>query len=229
MKDTPSSEQMRSAWLALTDSTSAAQDCPDPERIWEALRGGLTPEQVRDIVRHTASCPACAEAWRLAHDMGAMQARQTSTDSRQAQADPQRQAFFWRLRPLAMAAGLAGLLFLAGAAVLLWPKQPAQDPIFRTTGQDSIRALISEKKPLPRSDCRLKWTPGPDGSRYTVRVTTEDFVQVDFAEGLEQAEYRVPPGSLAGLEPGTRLMWQVQIFFAEGGQEFSKTFFLQID
>jgi hypothetical protein len=59
-------------------------------------------------------------------------------------------------------------------------------------------------------------------------VTTESFAQLDLAEGLTSPEYLVPASVLEPIPSGTRLMWQVQSFYTDGGQELSKTFYLTL-
>jgi len=228
MNDPRAPDPLRKAWQAATETVECGQACPDPDRIWEALQGGLSRREFEELVEHTIDCPACAEAWRLARDMGAMRAGQELAAVAPARTEQPPRWAFLRLRPLALAAGLAGLAVVAATTTWLWPDRPKQQVHYRDTEHEQIRALISEGQPLPRTACLLKWSPGPAGTRYSVRVSTEDFVQVSFVQGLDAAEYLVPAGDLKKVQPGTRLMWQVQAYPPEGGSELSETFFVTI-
>jgi len=233
VKQAPDSERLRQAWLAMTSAATGERGCPDPDRIWEALQGGLDPKEVMAIVQHTADCPVCAQAWRLAKDMGAMQAEAEPEPVRPAEvvrpSGWSRIFDLWRLRPLALAAGLAGLLVLGAGAVWLWPDRGRQGMQTRDLPGDAIRSLIPEEQALPKTACLLKWTPGPAGTRYTVRVSTEKFEQISLVEGLEAAEYLVPTAALEKLKPGARLLWQVQAFPPKGGRQISGTFFVTLE
>jgi hypothetical protein len=45
-------------------------DCPPAERIWSAVKLALPRAERLEILDHTAECPACAEAWRIAMTFG---------------------------------------------------------------------------------------------------------------------------------------------------------------
>ena len=237
MKD-PGEEKLQQAWRERAASERPGADCPDPEAIWEALRGGLDEREAGRIVRHTASCPACAEAWRLAREMGAMEARPAEEPAVvRVRFDRRDRSAPRLLMPLALAAGLALLLGI-GAAVLFMgqePDEPGAGPgestgvVMRTTGTESIQSKISEDVPLPKDAFRLAWSPGPEGTRYTVRITTTGLETVHLAEGLSSNEHTVPAEAIEGLAPGTRLLWQVQAFYPDGRRVTSPTFFVPIE
>ena len=63
-------ETFREAFRSLAETAQPTPTCPEPEKLWEAARGEAAPGDLRDVVDHTASCPACAEAWRLAVEIG---------------------------------------------------------------------------------------------------------------------------------------------------------------
>jgi hypothetical protein len=224
MKDTGEIDGLRQAWQERAGKDRAGDGCPGDEKIWEALRGELAQHEVDGIVRHTAGCPACAEAWRLAREMGAMDEREIVAEP----AEPARAAPWWRLRPVALAAGLVLLVGVGAAVVLSLPERGGEEVTYRDTGPDAIRALTPEDKPLPREAFRLAWSPGPEGARYSVRVTTVDLEQLDLAEGLREAAHTVPASALRDLAPGTRLLWQVEVFHPDGRRATSPTFFATI-
>jgi Tetratricopeptide repeat len=71
-------ERLRELWGSETRDAPLAADCSDPSRIWDALQGHATPEEVQALLDHSLSCPACAMAWRLARDISAEAAPSTS-------------------------------------------------------------------------------------------------------------------------------------------------------
>lgn len=68
---TPSGEddRLRDAFTSLGENARPTEQCPPAAPIWAALRGELDPVETREVGQHAISCPACAEAWRLAHDV----------------------------------------------------------------------------------------------------------------------------------------------------------------
>ena len=226
MKEAIAPKAIRQAWLAMTTSATPALGCPDPDQIWDALQGSLAQKEVMAIVQHSIDCPACAEAWRIAKDMGAMDARECLQQDQPAEIIRPASWTLWRLKPLALAAGLACLMVLGGTAAWLWPKRSQPEVEYRDVAQKQIQALTPEAQALPKSACLLKWTPGPVGTRYSVRVSTEQFEPISFVKGLEKAEYLVPADSLQDLQPGDSIIWQVQVFPPRGGKQISGTFFI---
>ena len=75
---------------------------------------------------------------------------------------------------------------------------------------------------------RLRWTPAPAGSRYDVRVTTEDLRVIATANDLVAAEFALEPGQLAGLVPGSRVLWQVDAVLPGGARVSSPTFVVTV-
>jgi hypothetical protein len=58
--------RLREALAAQDEGTG---DLIDPERIFDALYGDVTPEERKAVVEQLLTDPAAAEAWRLARDM----------------------------------------------------------------------------------------------------------------------------------------------------------------
>jgi len=205
--------RLRRAWAALAERALPSAACPEPETLWSAVRGELTPGEVYVLVGHTAGCPACAEAWRLARDLGP--------------AAPARADFAWPVRsPLgrgawgAVAAGVAALA-LAGAVFL---GRSPDVPQYRATQETAIRSLVPEERPLPRAAFVLRWTPGPATSRYTVHVATEALTPLARAGGLTAAEYAVSEEALRTVPAGARVLWRVETVLPDGSRAASPTF-----
>jgi hypothetical protein len=226
MNDAPELERLRKVWQQRTVEPDPTDQCPGSEKIWEALSGSLEESQLHAIVKHLSTCPHCAELWRLAHAMGAMPDEGAQVIRLGQRSSP-------RFRYLALA---AGVVILIGLGMTFWwwhldrTTGPARTaPAYRTDSAPAFKSLVPEDQPISRRSCRLSWTPGPQGTRYNVRVTTTDLIQIDLAEGLSYPEYWVPVGVLEELSPGTRLMWQVQAILPGGQRALSKTYFLTLE
>jgi hypothetical protein len=209
-------ERLRVALKALGEAAAPREDCPAPELLWDAMRAELPVERRQEVVDHVAGCLACAEAWRLAIEI--------DPDPRPVSAAPAPSwfaTFFeWRaLAPLAavLVVAVGGLLFLRGP-------DGTHDPGYRQPGSEAIRSLLPEDEPVSRADLRLRWSPGPEGTRYDVRVTTESLENIASARSLVEASFVVPESALESLPPGSRLLWQVQMRLPDGERRDSPTF-----
>jgi hypothetical protein len=183
-------------------------DCPPAEKIWAALRLELPVEERLRIIDHTIECPTCAEAWRLAIELDREIAARGTLSARAGAALSRRSTWAW--------AAAAVLVLTVGAAVVL--RQETRPPV-RDTQPDVITSLLGENASLPRENFVLRWSAGPSGARYDIVVTTTNLDVIADVRGLERPEYRVPAERLAGLAPGTRVLWRV----VAGGQDGSRT------
>ena len=211
----PSPDALRTAFASLAERAVARPDCPEPDRLWAAAAGELPPVEARPLVLHTADCAACAEAWRLAREHAA------SADGSRYEVRPRRWGGTW----LPLAAAVATVT----VAIALVPRSARDRPAYRDNGAASLRSLVSEDRPLPRSSFVLRWSPGPAGSRYDVRVATADLAILHRARGLESAEHRVPPSALAALPAGATVLWQVEAVSADGTRLTSRTFVARLE
>lgn len=210
--------RLRAAFQAPAGPAPAPETCPAPETIWAGVRGELQPQQMREVLDHTASCASCAEDWRLAAEI-------EREASRAATAAPGKviAGRFGQWRPLAAAAALAAGLLIAVGVYHAGDFGP-QEPTYRNVEQTEVRSLLPEGQALPRQGAVLRWTPVPGATSYDVQVSTEDLQAVATAQGQTATEYRIPESGLANLAPGTRLMWQVDAVFPDGTRRGSPTF-----
>ena len=189
--------------------------CPQPEKIWEAVRGELPTAQSRAVVEHMAACPSCAEDWRLAV---ALQKPATASNVISA---AERFSMGRRLRTWGLAA--AAVLALAVFGVQ-WAQQTRVEPTYRG-GEVTIQSLVEEGQSLPRQQFLLSWSaPETPGATYDVEVSTEDLRVVASGDDLREPQFLVPANALAGLPPGARLLWKVDAELPEGGHVTSTTF-----
>lgn len=220
----PELEPLRRVFTAFPDEAPAPESCPEPDRIWAAVHGELAADETHQLIDHTAACPACAEEWRLAREIG----RQTASAgvSQTAATGGRVLAMGHRFRRLA--APLAGL---AAAAVLLlvvgMPRDSPAPPNFRDGEMMEIRSLLPRDVVLARDSCVLRWSEIED-VLYNVLVSDADLVVVARAENLAQSRFQVPPQSLARLAAGAELYWQVEAVLPDGSSRSSRTFLSRI-
>lgn len=205
---------LRAAFQATGDRAPDPESCPRPETILRAVRGELPPAELRSVVDHTTVCAACAEDWRLAV------AYQRELDEAVPARAPAHGSVIWRRWAAAAAAGLA--LFAVGLGWSGW--FGTTDPAYRNGRRQAIRSLVPEGAALPREAFVLRWTAVPGAAAYEVEVTTEALAPIASAKRLPAPELQVPPTSLAGLPPGTRLYWQATALLADGSRLPSATF-----
>lgn len=208
---------LQRAWRELAERTPPGEDCPPPERIWDAARGALAPDTTRELVEHVATCPACAEAWRLARELGARVP--TEAPSR-----PAGRARRWAGGWIAAAATLAlamtfGWRYLDRGDVE-WP----EGDIVERGPPTQIEPRVPDGSALPRRNFLLAWEPGPEGATYKVLVTRSDLTVVDRASGLEEPRYRVPEQALTGVAANTELLWRVEMTLPSGRRVASPAF-----
>jgi hypothetical protein len=188
---------LASAFRSAAEDSRPREDCPAPELIWSAVHRELPAAERLAIVDHVADCPACAEAWRLAHEIAPLEAS-TAPSNRRAT---------WR-RSAGLQAAAAAVL-VAGLVAAILMLRPTTAPEVRDPGAAVLRSELGEGAALARDDFRLRWSGGPRGSRYDLTVTTRELDVVVDVRGLEHAEYRIDPARLASLPAGTRLLWRV--------------------
>lgn len=207
-------DRLRQAFRALAEDAEPRGDCPDADRLWAAVHGELAPAETRELIEHTAGCPVCAEAWRLAAAAGGERAV--------AEAPAEWRGGGWRRWAAAVAAVL--VVIVVGVELLDGPSAPVE----RQPAEEAIRSLVPEGVPQPRDDLRLRWE-GPAGASYRLTVSTEDLRVIAAAERLSASEYQVSEEALAGLPAGSRLLWRVEASLPEGGTRASPTYLIELE
>jgi hypothetical protein len=209
--------RLRRAFTGLAERPGAEVSDDLRERIWLAVSGELPPVERRDLVERLAWDPACAEAWRVAHEL--WRASQESIEPAVVPTRTTRWTSPW------LAAAAAVLIATVGVVSLL-DRSPIDE--YRTSPGYTVASLVPDEMPLPRDAFRLRWTPGPDGSRYQVRVTTEDLRVLATAADLTVAELVVEPAALASLPDGATVFWQVDVSSPDGERITSRTFVVRV-
>lgn len=213
----PPSDDLRAAFRDREPGAATRHGCPESDRIWVVLEGRAGGDERTRLIEHTGSCPACAEVWRLANRMGAMEER-----------DDQIAPAPWR-RWGTYVAIAATLILVSGLVLQFGLFRETSLPIYRAGEAGAIQSLVAEDAPQSRKALRLRWSSVGEGALYNLRVTTEAFEPVFTIEGLEETESLVPVESLGQVTPGTRLLWQVEAFPPDGSRVISDTFFVTIE
>ncbi len=210
-------KDVQASFLSPPPGVSSAGDCPAPEDILRATLGELTHADNESLADHAARCPVCSVAWCLARDY----VRESGLVD-QPRWKPSRR---WWLPAVAAAATLA-------LAVLLAPWQErtrAPAPGLRESGRIAIESLVPEAMPLAAERFTLRWSPGPEGTRYDIRVTDQRLEHLAGAVSLRRAEYTVPTTVLARLEPGSLVLWQVEAVLPDKRRVVSRTFATRLE
>lgn len=207
-------KSLQDAFASLADGHIAdandAREPVDPARIWAAAAGELSAEETAAIVDRMAVDPTLAEEWRLARELGA------APDAEVIQ--------FPRWRSVGIGLALAAALLLGVRAAL--PTDPiGPDPAEFRDGEDvTITSALEADDALPRDAFTLRWAGAPEGSRYSLRVSTADLTAVDSVRGLDAPTWTIPAEKLVGLADGDALLWQVAVQLPDGGAARSATF-----
>lgn len=209
--------KLRRAFASVPQAEPVPAACPPPEQIWGAVRGELPPGEIRQIVEHTATCASCAEDWRLAV---ALQRPESASIVVHA---TERFTARQRIRNWGLAAAAALAVAVVG---IQWQQQKLDDAAYRGEGL-AIESLVEEGSALPRNQFLLRWSaPETPGVTYDVEVSTEDLRLVASADDLREPQFLVPASALAGLPPGTRLLWKVEAELPQGAELPSEKTFI---
>jgi hypothetical protein len=216
-----SDERLAEAFRARGDTDDAEVPEDLRERIWLAVSGALPPEERRELVDRTITDPAAAEVWRVASEVW----RASQASAAGGAAEPPALATRWSPRWLAAA---AVLLLSATIGVVSVINRPPGDE-FRASPDIVVESLLPADAVLPRDRFTLRWTPGPDGSRYAVRVTTEDLRVLATGGDLTTPVFTVEPALLSSLPGAANVLWQVEMSLPTGERLTSPTFVTRVE
>jgi len=201
--------------VAPLEIVADGSECPSGEQLWGAATGASSRGSIADVLLHCGECGACAEGFRMAR---------IGVESPAEPAAPVVRSNRLRLAAAAVAAiGLTGLIGL-----LIPMESPAPPPVFRQQDPAEIRSTTGDL-PLPREACVLSWTPAPAGSRYDLRVTTDDLDSLHETWDLDESRAQVPPDALRPLPSGSRILWQVTTRLPDGRTVVSETFHVVVE
>ncbi len=207
--------EIRQAFTREPGIAPAPESCPPPATLWSALHGELPPAEARQVVDHTAACPACAEDWRLAWELESRTRQAAAGEGAPAGA---RGARFRSWMQWAVGTAAAASL-AASIGVLQWSQYEAKEIAvqislakgltLRGDAHGAIRSQVPSGTALPRSRCLLRWASGLEAAFYDVVVRAQDLTVLAQAKGLKKSEFLVPESRLEALPSGAQISWQV--------------------
>ena len=211
-------EPLKNAFRALADTSADECSGEEIDRIWRAASGELDADARRDLVDRMAASPAAAEAWRVAQAM------------REAQGYPALPAVETRHSWSPTWIGLAAALTLTVGLGLFQLDRSSNRPadVYRDQATTTIQSLIPSDSTMPRDAFVLKWSPGPAGSRYLVRLTTDDLRVLTTVADVNVPELTIPAATLSGVPDGARVLWQVVTTLPSGQTVSSPTFVVRV-
>jgi len=193
----PRPDELESLWRR---AVSPGEACPTSDVIARGAAGELPHAARRAFAEHLAACESCAGLVRLYPETRDWADR---ASARLGAARPGK-----RLGPAWLLAA-AALVVLGASLAVVSRLRPQETSSFRAGASSELRSLLNPDRPLPRASFRLRWTPGPVGSRYSVLVAHENLSPIARAQGLEVPEFTVEERLLADLPSGSRVVWRV--------------------
>ncbi len=196
----------------------APGDCPSDEELWASASGEMNPAANEAVILHLARCSECSSIWRLGREI---LPEDHFSDASVVSIEDQRRPSLWRrvLLPAAAAAVFIGMGLSTG---LFLKNEPSSTPVFRHQGNDYKILPSPEARSLLRSACILRWSTGPDGTRYDLVVTDGELDILSTVKGLNEPEYTVPHGTIPAS--AEELFWRVTAHLPDGGSVSSETF-----
>ncbi|MGO9829063.1 MAG: hypothetical protein ACLPJH_02915 [Myxococcaceae bacterium] len=209
-----------------TDPRELREDCPTAARIWEAVAGELSPEDVQPLVDHTARCVDCSIAWRVALEVH----RDAGVEAPAAAVLPFR---FSRARTALTASGFG--LLAAGIAAAVFFQGPWTHPkgsleAERSSERGAKRPLdsVTASGVQPKGAVVLRWSPYPGAERYSVTVMSGSLDVLYRAFGVSGTELRLPAETLAAQPSPARVLWSVQAILPGGRAVDSDVFTVDV-
>jgi len=195
---THADERLRQALERAAEVAGSGEECPPAEQIVLSGRGELGTEEDVRVILHLARCTACGTGWKIAREVAAGGAPLSFPAGRDR---PIVTRGWFRL-----AAAAAVVVVAVGLGVVFLTPEHELAPVYRTQEGRWLSSGVDESKPLARGAFVLRWTAGPEGTLYDVRVLSEKLEPVASSTGLERPEFQVPEEALAELESGSRVL-----------------------
>lgn len=215
MSQHPSDDDLRAALSAAAIHATPGPDCPEPARLWELAEGNVD----ETVLDHVSVCPSCQEAVRL----GRVLVSEHAGDAKVVELQPAANSSRWGFAVLgaALAAGIIGVI------VLRPPVEAPDVDVIR--GELAVPLRSATPDAIPRSAAELRWTEGPEGTVYDVRVLDEQLLPVAEVVGLQVPHWTIPAERLQHLPTPTSLQWRVTARTPEGRRLSSPTWPVRIE
>lgn len=205
--------ELHAAFTSLSEHALPAGDCPSSERLWDAANGALAPGETGELIDHTSTCGACAEAWRLARELRPPESEVDKSGGR---------AWYWGAAAVAVAAAL--LLF-----VMTRSTRTTAPGIERGNETSAIVPTVAEGTELARDRFLLSWRAKARPIDYQLELFTARMEILYTAEGIVQARHTVPASALAKTPPHSQLYWRVTARLADGKRVASRVFLVIVE
>lgn len=206
--------RLRDAFASRAEPARHGETCPPADDLWKSARGGLRKKRREAVIEHLAECSSCAAAWRLARELRSERERTGGL----------LESVLGIRRSWIPAVAAAAMVLVVGGVAIRFGMQRRELPSdYRAAEIDWIRPADGIT-PLPRERCVLRWTPGPKGTVFDIRVMTEDLAPVAHGRGIDRPEFTVPAPALERMPSGGRLVWQVTAHLPDGRRSDSRTF-----
>ena len=210
-------ETLQEGFRSLAELPNEELSDETREQVWRAVSGQLPTAERRALIDRTATDAACAEAWRVAHEMWLA-------------FHPVDRVVPWHRRTSWTSPWLAAAAALAVATTIgllsLLDNQTGDE--FRASPGYVVTSRVAADTPLPRTRFLLQWSPVAERSRYDLRVTTEDLQVLATATDLTGSQFIVPSTQLAAVPDGANVFWQVDASLPTGERITSTTFVVQV-
>jgi hypothetical protein len=214
-------EQLRDAFVMDAELQADGADCPPAETILESARGELPAAEDEKVLYHVGECGACAAAWRLARELAEEKVPVGAPHRARGPTIPTWGGWLAAAAVLVLAVAL-GVQFLG-------PSEIVEEPVYRAQEGDWLLLEGADGETLPREGFLLRWSDGPEGSTYNIRVMTEELDLVAEARSLERSEFQVPPSALSEFPSGARIFWQVTAHLPDGRRIDSDSFLAVVE
>ena len=201
-------EKLSRAWAAR-DQSSAHEQHPDPEELYEAASGNLDRDRRLEIIDHVAKCAECTQAWRIALEVGARSTKTSVT----------RHPWHFALA--------ASVILAVGLVTYLVIPVDQGTPQYRE-GADPLAPVSAIGSTLPRDQFVLRWSAGPPGTTYLVRVSSADLAPLLDQSDIAATELAIPGSVLANVKAGDELFWQVEARLPDGRRVASHTYAVRV-
>ncbi len=170
------------------------------------------------LLDHVAQCAECTEAWRLAKELAARPV-EPAVESHAPESPGRART----MSPPWRSAIAASVVLAAGVATYIALPVRVEFPRYRDAAEPLAPVSLVTGS-LPRDRFVLKWSPGPQGSTYSVRLSTTDLALLFVQQNLASPELSVPASALTAVKSGDRLFWQVEVRLPNGQQVPSETY-----
>lgn len=218
---TPQDELARLSRAFAARSRSPSQH-PEPEQVFDAAAGHLEPSQRAQVIDHIAECAECTEAWRIAMELGVRPSEAIPSAVVPARGRVESSSV-WKF------ALAASVVVGVGAVTYITLREQPASPQYRTGIDTAAPVSLVSRGRLPREQFLLRWSPGPAGSAYDVRVSTADLSALFAQQNLGVSELLVPSDALQRVSAGEQLLWQVEVRLPEGRRVSSETFVVTLE